>query len=205
MSFNAADPENFKELKTSNGNQLKEVDNFIYLGSYIYSSDKDMAVRISLAWAVSRKLANVWNSKLETEEKLKIFVTCVESVLLYGSETWVMTGRLENKINGTYTKLLRKAFSVSWYDMLSNEHLYDGNKKVCEKIRILRLKLAGHLVRHPETMADMDLFWSPSHGKRSIGRPKMNYIDQIKRDTGLVEPSEIRNAMLDRKTWKLYQ
>ena len=64
------------------------------------------------------------------------------------------------------------------------------------------MKLAGHVYRHKDTMADMDLFWAPSQGKRSKGRPKMSFIDQLKKDTGYSDVNDIKNAMSDRRVWK---
>ena len=76
--------------------------------------------------------------------------------------------------------------------------------KVSEMVRLRRMKLAGHCARHPEIMANVDIFWTPTHGKRNRGRPKLNFTDIIKRDTGLKDINEIRRAMEDRDAWKLY-
>ena len=38
----------------------------------------------------------------------------VESILLYGSETWTVTKAIEKKLYGCYTKMLRMVFNVSW-------------------------------------------------------------------------------------------
>ena len=68
---------------------------------------------------------------------------------LYGSKTWTLTESLEKSIDGTYTKLLRMAFNVSWSEHLANSEIYGNFPKVSEKIRLRRLKLSGHCVRHP--------------------------------------------------------
>ena len=43
--------------------------------------------------------------------------------------------------------------------------------------------------------------WIPKHGRKSLGRPALTYIDILKRDTGL-EVEELKTAMRDRKIWK---
>ena len=43
-----------------------------------------------------------------------------KSVLIYGSETWTLTKSLEKIIDGTYTRLLRTVFNLSWSDLLTN-------------------------------------------------------------------------------------
>ena len=192
-------------ISTLSGKHLNKTDDFKYLGSYINSSEKDVSTRIALAWAASRKLENLWISDLAKEQKLKIFVACVESVLLYGCECWTLTRKIERKLDGTYTKLLRKTCNVSWYDKIKNVDLYGVLEAVSEKIRRRRLRFAGHCARHVETTANINLFWSPKHGKRSAGRPRMRYLDQIKRDTGIYDKADLQNTMVDRNVWRTYQ
>ena len=52
--------------------------------------------------------------------KIRVFKATIESVLLYGAETWTLTEQLTSRICGTYTKLLRKALNVSWRDRITN-------------------------------------------------------------------------------------
>ena len=47
----------------------------------------------------------------------------VESVFLYGTETWTLTKSLEKSIDRTYTRLLRMAFIVSWSEHGTNSGL----------------------------------------------------------------------------------
>ena len=94
--------------------------------------------------------------------KLRTFSTLVESVLLYESETWTLTKNLEKSVDGTYTRLLRTVFNVSWPEHLPNRELYGNLPKVTDKIRERRLKLAGHCVRHSEEMASNLFLWQPS-------------------------------------------
>ena len=54
----------------------------------------------------------------------------VQSVLLYGSKTRTSTKSLEKNIDGTYTRLLRTVFNVSWSDHLKNRELYGNLPKV---------------------------------------------------------------------------
>ena len=84
---------------------------------------------------------------------------------------------MERKLDGTYTKLLRKAVSVSWFDKIKNADLYGDLEAVSVKIKRRRMRFAGHCARHVETTGNISLFWSPEHGKRSAGRPKMRILD----------------------------
>ena len=89
----------------------------------------------------------------------------VEFVLIYGSKTWTLTKSLEKIIDGTYTRLLRTVFNLSWSDILTNRELYGNLPWVTEKKMERRLKLPGHCVRYSEEVASNLGLWKPSHGK----------------------------------------
>lgn len=76
----------------------------------------------------------------------------VESILLYGSETWTVTKTMEKKLDGCDTKSCM-VFKMSWPDKLTNKELYGNLPPVQSKVGFRRLKLAGHSVRHPEEEA----------------------------------------------------
>ena len=79
------------EVKSLNGNILKQVDDFRHLESYISSSKKDFKIRKAKVWVTSNKLHTIWTSGVSTKIKINLFKTCVESILLYGSEPWTMS------------------------------------------------------------------------------------------------------------------
>ena len=64
------------------------------------------------------------------------------------------------------------------------------------------MKIAGHCVRHQEEEASKLTMWQPAHGKRSVGRRKLSYIDTLLNDTGLDNVGELIEAMIHRDTWK---
>ena len=101
--------------------------------------------------------------------KVRLFISTVESVYLYGSETWTLTLKTEKQLNGSYTRMLRMALGVSWRDMIPNNILYGKLPKLTDKIRERRLKLAGHCYRHPELVAQKLTLWRPQQSNRSRG------------------------------------
>ena len=56
--------------------------------------------------------------------KRRLFVATVESVLLYGAETWTLTEQQEKALDGVYTRMLRMALGVTWMDHIRNVDLY---------------------------------------------------------------------------------
>ena len=85
---------------------IEEVDDFVYLGSWIASSEHDFLVRKAKAWAACLKMKSIWRSDLRKDLKINLFQVHVESILLYCSETWTMKESLKKKIDGCYTKVL---------------------------------------------------------------------------------------------------
>ena len=84
----------------------------IYLSSNIVSTEKAVLIRISKAWSALDRLQTIWKSTLPEQIKKDFFRAVVESVLLYGSSAWTLTKRLESKLNGTYTRMLRVILNI---------------------------------------------------------------------------------------------
>ena len=78
-------------LHTSDGTVLECKDDFKYLGSWVDSTEKDIAVRKALAWYALNGMDRVWKSNMKSGLKKRFFVACIESILLYGCEAWAMT------------------------------------------------------------------------------------------------------------------
>ena len=112
------------ELKSQRGELLKQVEDFKYLGSWIADSKRDMEVRIRLAWKVLSKLDRIWKSKLKTELKIQFFRATIESVLLYGAESWTLTNSMCRRLDGTCTIMLRAVVGFTWRDRKTNNELY---------------------------------------------------------------------------------
>ena len=193
QAFNQDGPVN---IKAKNGETLKVVENFKYLGAWTESSSTDIAVRKALAWSACHRLRKVWSSKLRRQIKERLFLATVDSVLLYGAETWTLTNTMEKQLNGCYTRMLRMAFNVSYKDHLTNVELYGDLPQVTSKIQQRRLRLAGHCIRHPEEIANK------LDGTRNRGPQKTTYVDNLLRDTGIENSLELRYLMEDRVEWK---
>lgn len=189
------------EIKTSDSSTLEIVEEFLYLGSNVSSTKADIKRRIALAWSASNKLHKIWKSNLSRSFKLRLFCATVESVLLYGCETWTLTKALSNKLDGCYTRLLRSVLGYSWQDHITNKILYGNLPKVTDKIRNRRLKLTGHCIRHPEEAAHNLVLWSPTHGRRKRGKPPMTYVNQLEKDTELCT-EDILTLARNRTSWR---
>ena len=146
----------------------------------------------------------VWDSKLSKEMKTRFFQATVESILLYGCESWALTTRLEKSIDGTYTRMLRRVYGIRWESRTTNTELYGSTPLVSSKIASRRMRLAGHCYRHPELCASKLVLWQPTHGREDQGRPKQDYIATLRTDTGVANTDELGTLMCDRAVWRCH-
>ena len=82
----------------------------------------------------------------------KVYESCIRSVILYGRETWALTGRLANTSLGCDRKILRYMAGVSWSDRVSSLEVA-GRCGVRELGAVLRGRMLGwfgHAVRRDE-------------------------------------------------------
>ena len=155
-----------------------------------------------LAWVACHNLRSIWSSSLKKSIKIHLSLCTVESVLLYNSETWSLTKQMEKSLDGACTRMLRMALNVSWKQHMTNEQLYGNLPPVTSKIAACHLRLAGHCTCHPEEIASQFVLWEPLHGHVSRGRKPVDYIDQLKRGTGIELTEHLQHAMNDRVVWK---
>ena len=164
------------EIKDLKGTTLKEVEHFTYLGSNISSTEKDAMIRIAKAWSALSRLRTIWKSSLPDNTKRNFFRAVVESVLIYGSTAWTLTKHLEDKLDGTYTRMLRAILNKSWKQHPTNDQLYGNIPKVSDIIRERRTRFAGHCWRSKNELASDLHLWIPKHGYSQVGRPCKSYI-----------------------------
>ena len=145
---------------------------------------------------------SVWKSNVSNELKTRLFIATVESVLLYGCESWTFTSALERSLDGCYTRMLRAALNISWQSFVPNEELYGTLPRISDKVAWRRLGLAGHCFRHKELLAGELVLWEPTHGRRGRGRPSATFIDTLKRDLGTDDKLVLEVCMTNQEDWR---
>ena len=109
---------------------IKWVENFKYLGSMMLSSETDIKIRKGQAWGAFLKMKDIWKSiKISLTLKINIFKASWLSILLYGSESWIITQKLADSLNSFCTNCYRIMQNIIWQDKISNETLYKNTKQ----------------------------------------------------------------------------
>ena len=134
------------DISTLEGNSLKLVDKFTYLGSSVSSTEKDIDTRVTKAWTAIDKLSIIWKSDLTDKIKHSFFQAAVVSILLYGCTTWTLTKRLE-KLDGNYTRMLRAILNSSWRQHPTKHQLYSHLPPTTKTIQVRRTRHAWHCWR----------------------------------------------------------
>ena len=184
------------DISTLEGTSLKLVDSFTYLESSVSSTEKDIDTRLTKSWTAIDKLSIIWKSDLTDKIKCSLFQATVVSILLYGCTTWTLTKRLENKLDGNYTRMLRAIFNKSWRQYPTKHQLYGHLPPITKTIQVGRTRHAGHCWRIRDELISDVLLWTSTYGRAKARRPARTYIQQLCEDTDMPE------AMNDREKWR---
>ena len=162
-------------ISTLNDSTLKLVDRFTYLGSSMSSNKTDIDTQLTKIWRVINRLSVIWKSDLTDRMKRSFFLAAIVSILLYGCTTWTLSKRLEKKLDGNYTRMLRAILNKSWRQHPTKQQLYGHLPPITKSIKVRRTRHAGHCWSRDELIRYV-LLWTPSHGRAKAGRPARTYI-----------------------------
>ena len=165
------------------------------------STEKDIDTRLTKAWTAIDRLSIIWKSDLTDKMKRSFFQAAVVSILLYGCTTWTLTKRLERRLDGNYTRMLRAVLNKSWRQHPTRLQLYGHLPPITKTIQVRRTRHAGHCWRSKDELISDVLLWTPTYGCARVGRPARTYIQQLCEDTGC-NPEDLPEAMNDREKWR---
>ena len=134
-------------------------------------------------------------------EKKFSWVFIFYGILLYGCTTWTLTKRLEKKLDGNYTRMLRAILNKSWRQHPTRHQLYRHLPPITKTIQVRRTRHAGHCCRSRDELISDVLLWTPTQDRAKAGRPARTYIQQVCEYTGC-SPEDLPEAMNDREKWR---
>ena len=134
--------------------------------------------------------------------KRSFFQAAVVSILLYGCTTWTLTKRLERRLDGNYTRMLRAVLNKSWRQHPTRLQLYGHlpphHKNYTSSTNQTRGTLLEKQGRAHKRCTPVD---PHSWMCKCVGRPARTYIQQLCEDTGC-NPEDLPEAMSDREKWR---
>ena len=131
------------------------------------------------AWTAIDRLSIIWKSSLTDKMKRSFFQAAVVSILLYGCTAWTLTKRLEKKLDGNYTRMLRAILNKSWQQHPTRRQLFGHLPPITKTIQARRTRHAGHCWRSKDEIVSYVLLWTPAYGQSKAGRPARTCIQQL--------------------------
>ena len=136
-----------------NGESLKVVDRFTYLGSTLSQNttiDNEVNTRIARASAAFGRLqSTVWKRRgIGLQTKLNVYRAVVLPTLLYACETWTVYQRHAKKLNHFHTTCLRRLLNIRWQDRIPDTEVLarSGLPSIHTILIQYQLRWAGHVV-----------------------------------------------------------
>ena len=197
------------------GKTVNQVTQFTYLGATITSDgkiDKEISVRIGKATGAFNQLNNVWkNQNISINNKVRIYVAAVLTILTYGCEVWNTTQLQTRRLETFHQYCLRRILRVRWFHRKRNEEVLEkaAISTLADIVTTQRLRWFGHVSRMPEDRLPKYLLdWTPKHGKRSRGRPRKSlndvYIEDAEKrlDCSNLTIDNMKELAANRKEWR---
>jgi len=168
--------------------KLEGVEKFCYLGDMIGAGggvEEASRARVRCAWAKFRELSPILTARgASLKVKGKVYRACVQSVLVYGSETWAMKVDDTRRLERTERMMVRWMCGVTLKNRVASVDLYRrlGVEEVDDVVRRGRLRWFGHLER--KNVND----WVSScrsmvvEGDKCRGRGKKTWMECVKSD-----------------------
>jgi hypothetical protein len=193
------------------GVQLEQVPVFKYLGYMIENKgidDVECDRKVSNGRRVAGAIKTLANTKNLSLECIRRLHECMlVPVLMYGSEVTVWSQKNISRIQAVQMDNLRGILGVRKIDKMRNEYIRElcgVEKGVIERINESVLRWFGHVERMEDHRLVKKIYNSECVGTRTIGRPKMRWIDSVKRclmDKGM-SLTEARRIVLNREEWR---
>lgn len=194
------------------GYNFEVVREFKYLGSLVTEKNEtqvEVKERLKCGNKSYYSMQHLLKSRLISRKcKKRLYKTVVRPVVMYASETWVMTARDEEALNVWERKVLRRIYGPirdedGWRVRTNQEiyQLYEDPSLVTE-IKRGRLRWLGHVERMPESRAVRKTFRQRPEGRRLQGRPRKRWLEDVEEDLRELGVRGWRRRALDREDWR---
>jgi hypothetical protein len=140
----------------------------------------------------------LWSKNILHKTKELMYQALVQSILLYGAETWTLNTQQANKLLAIEMDFWRRSARKSRKEIVRNvtiREVMEVRKNILEVIEEKRLRWFGHVKRMPLKVLE----WEPE-GTRRRGRPKERWIDGVRRS--MTNHGLTKEDTRDRDRWR---
>ncbi|KAK6727851.1 hypothetical protein RB195_005492 [Necator americanus] len=205
------------------GQPIELVDEFCYLGCTLKNNgsyERDVQQRCAKATSAFNSLTKcLWSTPITNEVKLRVYLSAIRSIMMYGSETWAAPSTVMERLDCTERKLLRRLLGYFWPRVCHNEDLYADIDVVYRRMthgrhqnlappskvaKVNRLRFFGHILRRPADRLVQRVLRSSSSSswKKPPGRKRKFWTEVAKEDLRtLGVDRQFRRDVRFRKIW----
>ena len=191
-----------------NGETVEQVQNFVYLGASFNSAldgSREIRKRLSIARSKLTDIqASLKMKSLATKTKTRLLHSLIFPIATYGCEAWTIKKADAQRINSFELWCYRRILHVLWSDRRTNISILDEiqpGERLLTFARRRKLCYFGHVARGSAGDLGAIILEGKVQGKRSRGRPKATWEDNIKEWTGLSIHQAIQQAK-NRNHWR---
>ena len=186
-------------------NVLGQVQSFVYLGSLFTSyarRDKEIRRRIGIAKSTFTSMNIILTSRnISIAVRLRVLKCYIWSTLLYGCETWTISGDMIKKLEALETWFYRIMLRISWKEKVTNVEVYRRmNTSTSLLIDIVHRQLTflGHILRKGEL--ENLVVTGFVEGNRDRGRQRETFLTYLSKIVGQ-SPLDLINLAKKRDVW----
>jgi hypothetical protein len=194
------------------------VESYTYLGALLHhtlSDEPEIQQRMQKAngyFGFLRQRILASRTTHRSTKKL-LFESMVMAILLYGSESWIITKNMERQLTSLHRRFVRAMSGVNMFTTRKHKiRAADlekrlGIKSMRDYLDARILGYAGHMARMPPSRLPHMIFFSTCKGSRPVGAPPLNYERQLRaicKRKGHPRHSSWLNTAADREKWRTF-
>ncbi|KAL4085250.1 hypothetical protein QTP88_027109 [Uroleucon formosanum] len=192
---------------------FEQVEDFKYLGVNLNNKNdmhNEIRLRLNAANRGYYAMSKMFSSKLLSKEtKMKLYISYLRPIVMYGCETWSTTKGDETKLLTFERKVLRKVYGPIYntetgqYEKRTNadiERIFNG-PNIQKYLVSKRLEWAGHIWRDKGSVMRQVLV-SKLYKTRPRGRPRQRWLDRVKKDLIQVDETTRIEDADNRDRWQ---
>ena len=125
---------------------------------------------------------------------------------MYGCESWTITEEIRKRIEAFEMWCYRRMLKIKWTDRVTNEEVLRragvSERQLFTIVCRRKLKFAGHIIRGSSGEMCKNIIEGTIDGKRSRGRQRMKWMDNIKDWMGEGSYGMVKRRMQEKKVYR---